>query len=103
TPVTPKERPVSRPPAVAVQPPASAGDRLYVGAGPMAGRPDVYPTVTAALAKAAPGQTVTVTVPQIEEAVTINARLAGVHLESGLPDGQKVVWRPPTDPPAAVP
>jgi serine/threonine protein kinase len=83
-------------------PPPAAG-RLLVAGSRGDSRADVFPTLTAALAKANAGQTITVMVPQIEEALTINARLAGVHLESGLPNNQMVLWRPPADASADVP
>jgi hypothetical protein len=82
-------------------PPPAEGRWLVAGSN-TSGRPDVFPTLTAALAKAGPGQTVAVYAPQLEEAVTINSRLEGIHIETGLP-GLIVVWRPPADASADVP
>jgi len=61
-------------------------------------RTDVLPNLSAALAKAKPGQTLTVLDGQIEEQVTLDgAQLANVRLESGIPGGRRVTWRPPAD------
>ncbi len=106
---TPPDRPKTQP----APPPATAAadslppptpDRVYVANGPKAsGRADAFGTLREALEKAAPGQTVVVTVPEIEEQVTLDGRTAGVHLESALPSGQRVQWRAPADGPADVP
>jgi serine/threonine protein kinase len=103
TPSTPKNLPVPPVAANGELPPPAAG-RLFVGGGPnAAGRADVFPTLAAALDKAATGDTVTVVLPEITGAVTLDAHRAGVHLESGLPNGQMVTWRPPADASADVP
>ncbi|HEX4589279.1 MAG TPA: serine/threonine-protein kinase [Gemmataceae bacterium] len=83
-------------------PPPSEG-RLFVAGSKGGSRADVFPTLTAALEKANAGQTITVLVPRIDESLTINSRLAGIHIESGLPPGQLIHWRPPADASADMP
>jgi serine/threonine protein kinase len=100
----PKNLPVPPPISVSGELPAPAAGRLLVAAGPKGeGRPDVFPTLTAALEKAAPGETVMVFAPEIAEAVALDARRAGVHIESGLPSGQMVKWSAPANAAADVP
>jgi serine/threonine protein kinase len=82
-------------------PPPAAGRWLVAGSN-TSGRSDVFPTLTAALAKAAPGQTIQVFAPKLEEALVVNAQHEGVHIECGIP-GQMIVWRPPEDASADVP
>ena len=104
TPSQPKELPIPPVVGVAGDLPAPADGHLFVHAGlTSTSRADVFPTLAAALAKAGPGQTVSVLVPQIEEALTVDARIAGIHVESGLPNGEMVKWRPPADASADTP
>jgi serine/threonine protein kinase len=82
----------TNPPPIVPDPgtnPTAAGEQLIVAAG----RPGAFATLGEALAKAAPGQTIQVQIPEIAEQLTIDAQHAGVHIESGLPT--PVVWRPP--------
>jgi hypothetical protein len=98
---TPRERPKLPPAAPGELPPLAQG-RLYVAGGAASGnRPDVFPTLAAALEKATAGQTVWVMLPEIAEAVTV--KTAGVQIASGLPNNQHVVWRPPADATADMP
>ncbi|HEY1375865.1 MAG TPA: protein kinase, partial [Gemmataceae bacterium] len=97
-PTRPTELPVPPPTAVADVLPPPSPDRLYVARGPKAtGRSDAYETLHNALAKATRGQTVVVMVNDLEEQVSIGRKHEGIHIESGLPPGQRVQWRPPAD------
>jgi serine/threonine protein kinase len=82
-------------------PPPAEGRWLVAGSN-TSGRPDVFPTLTAALDKAGPGQTILVFAPKIEEALTVTSQHDGVHIESGVP-GLSVIWKPPVDASADVP
>jgi serine/threonine protein kinase len=102
-PSTPNNLPVPPVTSSGDLPPPTAG-RWYVAGGPSAtGRTDVFPTLAAAIEKASAGDTVTVLLPEVEGTVTLDARRAGVHLESGLANGQMVVWRPSAGASADVP
>jgi serine/threonine protein kinase len=82
-------------------PPPAEGRWLVAGSN-TSGRPDVFPTLTAAMEKAGPGQTIQVFAPKIEEALSVTSQHDGVHIESGVP-GLSVVWKPPADASADVP
>jgi hypothetical protein len=82
-------------------PPAAPDRLLFITRNPelhTPDRPDVLPSLSAAIAKAKPGQTLIVLDGQIAEQLTLDgSQLAGIRLESGLPAGQRVTWRPPAD------
>ncbi|HTK77704.1 MAG TPA: serine/threonine-protein kinase [Gemmataceae bacterium] len=98
----------SPPPAIAERLPPTVPDQtLFITRNQELAtpdRPDVLPSIAAALAKARPGHTLLVLDGEIEEQVTLDgSHLAGLHLESGLPGGRRVTWRPPADAPADEP
>jgi hypothetical protein len=80
-------------------PPASP-NRLYVTRSPkfsVDGRKDVAPTLAEAITKAKSVQTLVVLDETIEEQVVVDGRHNGLRIESGLPGGQSVTWRPPAN------
>lgn len=104
---TPATHPATPPKGLPIPPATSPSDlpprtaeQLYVTRNPQPSAPsrgDVFPSLSAALAKAKAGQTIVVLEPEIHEQVSIDGRLNGLRIESGLPGGQAVVWRARTD------
>jgi serine/threonine protein kinase len=90
-----KDKAKTQPPVAPGDIPAPSGGQWYVARGGRAGRADVLGTLAEAVAKAAAGDTIRVLIPDIEEQVTVSAKQAGVHIESGL--SGPVLWRAPAD------